>query len=97
MDEVEILKEMEKEIERRVNAMSPSQQEHLRSLIYEFVRCYDKDSNDCAVVILGTGESIDNVITMNCDSMEAARLLVATNDFFGYLNTRDMPPKEMFN
>lgn len=97
MDEVEILKEMEKEIERRVNAMSPSQQEHLRSLIYEFVRCYDKDSNDCAVVILGTGDSLDNVVTMNCDSMEAARLLVATNDFFGYLNTKDAPPKEMFN
>ena len=97
MDEVEILKEMEKEIERRVNAMSPSQQEHLRSLIYEFVRCYDKDSNDCAVVILGTGDSLDNVITMNCDSMEAAKLLAATNDFFGYLNTKDAPPKEMFN
>lgn len=89
--------EIEKEIERRVNAMSENQREHLRSLIYEFVRCYDKDSNDCAVVILGTGESIDNVVTMNCDSMEAARLLVATNDFFGYLNTKDAPPKEMFN
>ncbi len=74
--------EIEKEIERRVSAMSENQREHLRSLIYEFVRCYDKDSNDCAVVILGTGESIDNVVTMNCDSMEAARLLVATNDFF---------------
>jgi hypothetical protein len=89
--------EIEKEIERRVSAMSENQREHLRSLIYEFVRCYDKDSNDCAVVILGTGESIDNVVTMNCDSMEAARLLVATNDFFGYLNTKDAPPKEMFN
>jgi hypothetical protein len=97
MDEIENLKEMEREIEARVSAMSPGQQEHLRALIYEFVRCYDKDSNDCAVVILGTGDSLDNVVTMNCDSMEAAKLLVATNDFFGYLNTKDAPPKEMFN
>jgi len=96
MDEVSI-KEMEQEIERRVEAMSDNQREHLRSLIYEFVRCYDKDSNDCAVVILGTGSSIDNIITMNCDSMEASGLMLAANDFFGYLNTKDAPPKEMFN
>ena len=96
MDEIDI-KDMEKEIERRVMAMSENQREHLRSLMYEFVRCYDKDGKDCAVIILGTGESIDNIITMNCDSMEASQLLVGANDFFGYLNTRDAPPKEMFN
>lgn len=96
MDEITI-QEMEKEIEARVGAMTDNQRDHLRSLMYEFIRCYDKDSNDCAVVILGTGDSLDNVVTMNCDSMEAAKLLVATNDFFGYLNTKDAPPKEMFN
>lgn len=89
--------EIEKEIEERVNAMSENQREHLRSLIYEFVRCYDKGSKDCAVIIFGTGDNIDNVVTMNCDSMEAAKLLEASNDFFGYLNTKDAPPKEMFN
>ena len=89
--------EIEKEIEARVNAMSEGQREHLRSLIYEFVRCYDKDSKDCAVIILGSGDSLDNVITMNCDHMEATKLMLAANDFFGYLNTRDAPPREMFN
>lgn len=94
MDEIE---DMEKEIERRVTAMTHNQREHLRSLIYEFVRCYDKDGKDAAVVILGTGTSIDNIITMNCDSIEATQLMLAANDFFGYLNTRDAPPREMFN
>lgn len=89
--------EVEKEIEARVSAMSEGQREHLRSLIYEFVRCYEKGGKDCAVVILGTGESIDNVITMNCDHMEAARLVNATVDFFGYVNTKDAPPRELFN
>ena len=89
--------EIEKEIDARVRAMSEDHREHLRSLIYEFVRCYDKDGKDCAVVILGTGESIDNVVTMNCDPMEAAKLVNATVSFFGYINTKDAPPKEMFN
>ena len=96
MDEIDI-KDMEKEIERRVMAMSENQREHLRSLMYEFVRCYDKDGKDCAVIILGTGESIDNIITMNCDHMEASNLMLGANDFFGYLNTKDAPPREMFN
>ena len=97
MDEIDHIKEMEQDIERRITAMTPNQREHLRSLIYEFVRCYDKDGKDCAVVILGTGETIDNIVTMNCDSMEATNLMLAANDFFGYLNTKDAPPREMFN
>ena len=96
MDEMNA-EEMEKEIERRVEAMSEHQREHLRGLMYEFIRCYDKSSNDCAVVLLGTGQSIDNIITMNCDHMEATKLMLAANDFFGYLNTKDAPPREMFN
>jgi hypothetical protein len=96
MDEITI-QEMEKEIEARVGAMTDNQRDHLRSLMYEFIRCYDKDGKDCAVVILGTGETIDNIVTMNCDSMEATNLMLAANDFFGYLNTRDAPPREMFN
>jgi hypothetical protein len=91
------LKEMEKEIERRIMAMTADQQEHLRSLIYELVRCYDRDEKDCAVIIFGTGSGIDNIVTMNCASMDASNLLAGANDFFGYLNTRDAPPREMFN
>jgi hypothetical protein len=94
MDEI---KDMEREIERRVMAMSDNQREHLRSLMYEFIRCYDKNEKDCAVVLFGTGTRIDNIVTMNCDHMEASQLMLGANDFFGYLNTRDAPPKEMFN
>ena len=95
--DMEDVKEMEQDIEQRVMAMTDNQREHLRSLIYEFVRCYDREGKDCAVVILGNGDSIDNIVTVNCDSMEASNLMLAANDFFGYLNTRDAPPKEMFN
>jgi hypothetical protein len=29
--------------------------------------------------------------------MEAAKLMIAANGFFGFLNTIDAPPKENFN
>jgi len=37
------------------------------------------------------------VVTLNCDEMEASQLMLAANDFFGFLNTLGAPPKENFN
>jgi hypothetical protein len=34
---------------------------------------------------------------MNLDEMEAAEIMIEANDFFGFLNTIDAPPKEAFN
>jgi hypothetical protein len=34
---------------------------------------------------------------MNVDDMEAAELLIEANEFFGFLNMADAPPKEAFN
>jgi hypothetical protein len=94
MDKV---KAMEEEIERRVAAMSEEQRNHLRALIYEFVKCYEDEGKDSAVIILGTPTSVDNLITVNCNHMEAMQLMLTANDIFGHLNTRGAPPKEKFN
>jgi hypothetical protein len=86
------------DLERRVEQMSLEQREHLKALIYELVRCYEKDGKHCAVIICGTtDEGIDNFLTMNCTNMEAGNLMLAANDFIGYLNAKDAPPKEKFN
>ena len=38
-----------------------------------------------------------DVISVNCNKMEVSNLLLAVNNVFEYLNTKDAPPKEMFN
>jgi len=87
-----------KEVERRVEQMNLEQREHLKALIYELVRCYEEGGKHCAVLIFGTAdEGIENFLTMNCTTMEAGNMLLAANDFIGYLNTKDAPPKEKFN
>lgn len=87
----------DQEVERIIESLDAVSKEHLRSIIYDIVKCYAKDEDNCAVLILGTGGSTEAAIALNCDSMQAANLLLAANDFFGYLNTKDAPPKEMFN
>ena len=85
------------ELERRVGAMSDEEQSHFKLLIHKLVMCYG-DGNAQGVVIVGRAEDqLAGVVTLNCDEMEASQLMLAANDFFGFLNVLDAPPKEQFN
>lgn len=87
----------EEELERRVEAMSDEEQHHFRLLIHKLVMCYG-DGKAQAVVIIGRAEDqMAGVVTLNCNEMEASQLMLAANDFFGFLNLVDAPPKEEFN
>ena len=87
----------EEELERRVEAMSDEEQHHFRLLIHKLVMCYG-DGKAQGVVIIGRAEDqMAGVVTLNCNEMEASQLMLAANDFFGFLNLLDAPPKEEFN
>jgi len=87
----------EEELERRVEAMSDEEQHHFRLLIHKLVMCYG-DGNAQGIVIIGRAEDqMAGVVTLNCNEMEASQLMLAANDFFGFLNLLDAPPKEQFN
>jgi hypothetical protein len=90
-------KQQEAEMERIVAGLPDIERAHLRGIIYAIVRCYATDNSDCALIIFGSDASIDSFVSLNCDSMVAANLLHGANDFLGYINTHDAPPKEMFN
>ena len=50
------------------------------------------------MVIIGRAEDqMAGVVTLTCNEMEASQLMLAANDFFGFLNLLDAPPKEEFN
>jgi hypothetical protein len=89
--------QQEAEMERIVAGLPDIERVHLRAILYAIVRCYDTDNSDCAVLVLGSDESLDSVASLNCNSMVAASLLQGANDFLGFVNTKDAPPKEMFN
>jgi hypothetical protein len=87
----------QEELEQRVARMSDEEQAHFKLLIQKLVMCYG-DGQAQGVVIVGRAEdNIAGVITVNCNEMEASQLMLAANDFFGFLNVLDAPPKESFN
>lgn len=97
MSTITTSQQQEKEIERIVESLSHMQRTHLRAVIYDIVKCYERNEDNCAVLVFGTSKGTDAAVAINCDSMQAANMLLGANDFFGYLNTKDAPPKEMFN
>jgi hypothetical protein len=87
----------EEELERRVEAMSDEEQHHFRLLVHKLVMCYGEGKAQGVVIIGRAEDQMAGVITLNCNEMEASQLMLAANDFFGFLNVLDAPPKENFN
>jgi hypothetical protein len=87
----------EEELERRVEAMSDEEQHHFRLLIHKIVMCYGQGKAQGVVIVGRAEDAIAGVVTLNCNEMEASQLMLAANDFFGFLNVLDAPPKEKFN
>ena len=87
----------QEELERRVANMSDEEQAHFKLLIHKLVMCYGEGKAQAVVIIGRAEDAFAGVVTLNCDEMEASQLMLAANDFFGFLNLVDAPPKEQFN
>ena len=87
----------EAELHRRVTAMSDEEQAHFKLLIHKLVMCYGEGKAQGVVIVGRAEDQLAGVVTLNCDEMEASQLMLAANDFFGFLNTLDAPPKEQCN
>ena len=87
----------EEELEQRVEAMSDEEQHHFRLLIHKIVMCYGEGKAQGVFIIGRAEDQVAGVVTLNCNEMEASQLMLAANDFFGFLNVLDAPPKENFN
>jgi hypothetical protein len=87
----------EEELHRRVQAMSDDEQAHFKLLIHKLVMCYGEGKAQGIVIIGRAEDALAGVVTLNCDEMEASQLMLAANDFFGFLNVLGAPSKENFN
>ena len=87
----------EEELEQRVEAMSDEEQHHFRLLIHKVVMCYGEGKAQGVFIIGRAEDKVAGVVTLNCNEMEASQLMLAANDFFGFLNVLGAPPKENFN
>lgn len=99
MKEVLVARDMgQEEMSRLIDALTPHERTHFRQTICMLAMCYGKASTMQAVIVVGrASEDIASLTSVNCDDMEASILLNAANEFYGFVNMADAPPKEQFN
>jgi hypothetical protein len=83
-------------LEKQLALMSDEEKSHFKMVILELVKCYGPDP-DQALILFNGSDKLGGIVSLNCNEMEAAQLLLEANDFFGFLNIIDAPPKEAFN
>ena len=81
----------------KIDKLSADQREHLRKAIEGLVECCI-DGTRHAVVVLGKDDDPRaEVLTINCNEMDAAFMLSCLSETFMSANLEDAPAKEMFN
>jgi hypothetical protein len=77
--------------------MSEAQKDHFKTLVYALLQCYAEDKQAAVIVLGDLTDETASVVTVNCNEMDAATLLLAADNFFNYINMREAPPKEAMN
>ena len=86
----------EQNLEARLALMGDDEKQHFKMVVLELIKCYGPDP-DQALILFNGSEKLGGIVSLNCNEMEAAEMLLEANDFFGFLNTIGAPPKEAFN
>jgi hypothetical protein len=83
-------------LEKQLALMSDDEKAHFKMVILELVKCYGPVPEQ-ALILFNGSKKLGGIVTLNCNEMEAAEMMLEANDFFGYLNVIGAPPKEAFN
>jgi hypothetical protein len=89
--------DQEQAIDALLKVMSDDEKAHFKTTVLKILTCYGPNANQAVLLIKDVEAERLELATMNLDEMEAASLMTEANDFFGFLNTIDAPPKEAFN
>lgn len=85
------------EMARRVDAMTEEEQQHFKQIVMRVVLCFGKDAMQGVFITSKPESETLGLFTINCEEMQAATMLLGANEYLGFLNMQDAPPKEMFN
>jgi hypothetical protein len=89
--------DQEQAIDALLKAMTDEEKQHFKTTVLKILTCYGEGANQAVLILKNANEGHIELSTMNTDEMEAASMMIEANDFFGFLNTIDAPPKEAFN
>ena len=84
------------ELDAAVRRMTEEQQAHLRTVVATVIGCYVNPASR-AVVLLDTGDSVLQIMTINADDNDVGALIHSALHHLAFADTSDVPAKEKLN
>jgi len=81
----------------KLEALSPERREHMRIVFKGLIECYVRDDVRAVVVVSEDNNPFGELLTINCNDMEALGMLNQIQGMMHEIVTADAPPKEMMN
>ncbi len=86
-----------KEFLEKLESLTPERREHMRIVVKALIECYLRDDVRALVVMSEDDNPFGELMTINCNDMEAMGMLQKVSEVMLDVTTRDAPPKEMMN
>ena len=86
-----------KEFLEKLESLTPERREHMRIVVKALIECYLRDDVRAIVVVSEDNNPFGELLTINCNEMEALGMLSKVSEVMLDVATRDAPPKEMMN
>ena len=81
----------------KLESLTPEKREHMRIVVKGLIECYMRDDVRAVVVLSEDGNPYGELLTINCNDMEALGMLNQIQGMMHEIVTADAPPKEMMN
>jgi hypothetical protein len=86
-----------KDFLEKLELLSPEKREHMRIVVKGLIECYLRDDVRALVVLSEDDNPFGELMTINCNEMEALGMLQKVSEVMLDVATKDAPPKEMMN
>ena len=86
-----------KEFLEKLESLTPERREHMRIVVKALIECYLREDVRALVVVAEDDNPFGELLTINCNDMEALGMLNQIQGMMHEIVTADAPPKEMMN
>lgn len=81
----------------KLESLTPERREHMRIVFKGLIECYVREDVRAVVVVSEDSNPFGELLTINCNDMEALGILNQVQGMMHEIVTADAPPKEMMN
>lgn len=80
----------------KIQSLDQEQRDEFARIVKILIRCFTED-NVRAMVVVNDGAPLTQVMALNCDEMDGAKMIQGLRNYLEFKVMEDAPPKESFN